>query len=114
MEERQGEIDDLIARIEQMAKAGLAQAAYDELANVQVGEYDSVSLCRLGRVAAKIGGSADAELYFRAAINLSPNEAIGYECLGTLFLDHGDLDQAVQFLSESIQIEPNARRFTFL
>ena len=60
----------------------------------------------LGNALLQTGKPDDAAIYFKKAIELDPNYAVGYSDLGNMYLQKGQINLAIQYMQKSLQIEP--------
>lgn len=97
-----------------LEEAGHLREALSRWREVVAKEPTAVSLCRLGRVAAKLKEWREAEQALHASIAAAPEWSLPLEALALVYRDEGDLEKAEAYLRRSLNLRERARTLTFL
>jgi protein O-GlcNAc transferase len=92
------------ARLETAGEEAAALQVWKRLVEIHP---DAVSLCRLARLAERLGEPDEAEQAFRCAIVSDPNFGPPYIGLGSLLIDRGEYRDAADFLGRALQLKPS-------
>jgi len=94
--------------------AGHLLEALSKWREVVAQEPTAVSLCRLGRVAAKLKEWREAEEALQASIAAAPEWSLPLEALALVYRDEDDLEKAEAYLRSSLNLRMRARTLTLL
>jgi Flp pilus assembly protein TadD len=61
----------------------------------------------LGNALLQVGRPDEAAVYFKKALELDPNYAVGYSDMGNMYLQKNQLDLAIQYMQKSLQLVPD-------
>lgn len=114
MNSAESRTEELIAEADRLEQLGCTQQALACWHKVIDLEPEPISLCRFGRLAAKLGKTAEAEQAFLYASKLAPELVYPYECFGSLKIEQNEPELAKKYLEKALEIEENARTFTML
>ena len=114
MTEEDRTLEDIISEAERFEEAGELNKAFERWNAANSLRADPVISCRLGSVATKLGKWDEAETALRLAVDMAPELAIAFECLGMLYENQGNSELAVSSFTKSVEIDENARRLTLL
>jgi tetratricopeptide (TPR) repeat protein len=107
-------VEEVVSEAERFEEAGELNKAFERWNAANSLRADPIISCRLGRVATKLGKWDEAETALRLAVDMDPELAIAFECLGMLYENQGNSELAVSCFTKSIKIDNNARRLTLL
>jgi tetratricopeptide (TPR) repeat protein len=105
-------IQELIASAERAEDEGAMIDALRYWRDVLDQDRDPVFLCRFGRVAVKGKQPEDARQAFLEALRLDPDLPYANECLAIWHRDHGNLEEAINYLNRSLAVKETAPTYT--
>ncbi len=95
-----------------------ALQAYENILKIYEKNKDNPDLkrevepyCRIGMIQEGYGQYAEAEKYYRQAMEADPKNPIPYNSLGYCFITQKRLDEALEYLQKAVDMAPNEPKY---